>query len=80
MLNYRVDDLHQVLQELRAEAVQVVEQVEENEFGRFGWIFVPEGNKIELWQPYSEARPSRRAYRAACVLLARWSLPNMRLT
>ena len=51
MINYRVDDLHALLAALRAEGVQVEDEVEESEYGKFGWIIDPEGNKIELWQP-----------------------------
>jgi len=50
MINYRVEDLHALLAALRAEGVQVEEKVEESEFGKFGWVIDPEGNKIELWQ------------------------------
>lgn len=51
MVNFRVADLDQVLTELRAEGVEVLDRIEEHEFGRFGWIADPEGNRIELWQP-----------------------------
>jgi catechol 2,3-dioxygenase-like lactoylglutathione lyase family enzyme len=51
MVNYRVDDLHALLAALRAEGVQVEEKVEESEYGKFGWVNDPEGNKLELWQP-----------------------------
>jgi len=51
MINYRVDDLDAVLTQLRAEGVQVDERIEDSDFGRFGWIVDPEGNRIELWQP-----------------------------
>jgi catechol 2,3-dioxygenase-like lactoylglutathione lyase family enzyme len=51
MINYRVDDLPALLAALRAEGVQVDEKVEESEFGKFGWVIDPEGNKVELWQP-----------------------------
>lgn len=51
MINYRVDDLHALLAVLRAEGVQVDEKTEESEFGKFGWVIDPEGNKLELWQP-----------------------------
>ena len=47
----KVDDLHAVLAELRAEGVQVDDKVEELEYGKFGWIIDPEGNRIELWEP-----------------------------
>lgn len=48
MVNYRVEDLEAVLAALRAEGCEVAE---ETEFGKFGWVLDPEGNKIELWQP-----------------------------
>jgi len=51
MINYRVDDLHALLAVLRAEGVQVEDKVEESEYGKFGWVIDPEGNKLELWQP-----------------------------
>jgi predicted enzyme related to lactoylglutathione lyase len=51
MVNYRVADLHGLLRLLREEGCQVLEKVEESEFGIFGWVMDPEGNKVELWQP-----------------------------
>jgi len=39
---------------LRKEGVAVVGEVEEFEYGKFGWIMDPEGNKIELWEPIDE--------------------------
>jgi predicted enzyme related to lactoylglutathione lyase len=51
MINYRVEDLEQVLASLRAEGCEVDERVESSEFGRFGWVSDPEGNRIELWEP-----------------------------
>ncbi len=51
MINYRVADLHALLAALRAEGVQVEDKIDESEYGKFGWIIDPEGNKVELWQP-----------------------------
>lgn len=51
MINYRVADLHALLKALRDEGCQVLDKVEQSEFGIFGWVMDPEGNKIELWQP-----------------------------
>jgi predicted enzyme related to lactoylglutathione lyase len=51
MINYRVQDLHALLAALRAEGVRVEDKVEESEYGKFGWVVDPEGNKVELWQP-----------------------------
>ena len=51
MINYRVDDLAALLQALRAEGCQVLEKTDDSEYGKFGWVMDPEGNKVELWQP-----------------------------
>ena len=51
MVNYRVDDLDALLAALRAEGCQVDDKVEESEYGKFGWVMDPEGNRLELWQP-----------------------------
>ncbi len=51
MLNFVVKDLTALLEALRKEGVQVMDKTDESEFGKFGWILDPEGNKIELWEP-----------------------------
>ncbi|MEZ5558610.1 MAG: VOC family protein [Pseudomonadales bacterium] len=51
MINYRVEDLHALLAQLRKEGCDVDAKVEESEYGKFGWVMDPEGNRIELWQP-----------------------------
>ncbi|MEJ0085448.1 MAG: VOC family protein [Pseudomonadota bacterium] len=51
MVNYRVDDVHALIAALRAEGCQVIDKVDESEFGKFGWVVDPDGNKIELWEP-----------------------------
>ena len=51
MINFRVDDLDALLQQLRSEGVQVDADVQDSEYGKFGWIMDPEGNRVELWQP-----------------------------
>jgi predicted enzyme related to lactoylglutathione lyase len=51
MFNFRVDNLEELLKALRAEGVQVDEKMEAHEFGKFGWIMDPEGNRVELWEP-----------------------------
>jgi predicted enzyme related to lactoylglutathione lyase len=53
MVNYRVEDLAALLQALRAEGCTVLEKTEDSEYGKFGWVMDPEGNKVELWQPPS---------------------------
>ena len=54
MFNYRVEDLRALFDVLRAEGVSIVGEIEESEYGKFGWIVDPEGNKIELWEPVDE--------------------------
>lgn len=51
MVNYRVDDLDAMLAQLRNAGVEVVERVEEYDYGRFGWAVDAEGNRFELWEP-----------------------------
>lgn len=51
MVNYRVEDLDALLAALRAEGCAVDDKVDDSEYGKFGWVVDPEGNKIELWQP-----------------------------
>ena len=51
MVNYRVADLAALLAALRAEGCNVLEKTDDSEFGKFGWVIDPEGNKVELWQP-----------------------------
>lgn len=51
MFNYRVENLERLLEILKEEGVEVVGKIEEYDYGKFGWIMDPEGNKIELWEP-----------------------------
>jgi len=51
MINYRVADLGALLRALREEGCNVIEKTEDGEYGKFGWVIDPEGNKVELWQP-----------------------------
>jgi catechol 2,3-dioxygenase-like lactoylglutathione lyase family enzyme len=52
MINYRVADLAELLTALRAAGVEVdPKSGEDSEFGKFGWITDPEGNRVELWEP-----------------------------
>jgi len=51
MLNLRVHDLFALLDELKNKNVTITGDPIDEEYGKFGWIMDPEGNKIELWQP-----------------------------
>ena len=51
MINYRVDNLVEMLAQLRAGGVEIVGGPESHENGKFAWVMDPEGNKVELWEP-----------------------------
>jgi predicted enzyme related to lactoylglutathione lyase len=52
MFNFRVENLGELLKALREEGVQVDDKMEEyDDYGKFGWIMDPEGNRVELWEP-----------------------------
>ena len=55
MMNFRVENLKELLDILKDEGVTIVGEIEEFEYGKFGWILDPEGNKIELWEPIDSA-------------------------
>lgn len=57
MVNYIVDDLEALLQQLRREGVRTVKRMEVSAYGKFGWVEDPEGNRVELWEP---PKPKRR--------------------
>ena len=54
MINYRVDDLDGVLENLRAAGCVIDENIEDYDYGRFAWATDPEGIRFELWQPKGE--------------------------
>jgi catechol 2,3-dioxygenase-like lactoylglutathione lyase family enzyme len=56
MINYIVDDLDALLERLKEEGVKIDAKRMDESYGRFAWIYDPDGNKIELWQPAS-AKP-----------------------
>jgi predicted enzyme related to lactoylglutathione lyase len=51
MINYRVDNLDELLTQLRAAGVEIHKGPESHENGRFAWILDPDRNKVELWEP-----------------------------
>jgi predicted enzyme related to lactoylglutathione lyase len=51
MINYRVDNLSELLDQLRADGVNVIQGPESDDNGKFAWIMDPDENKIELWEP-----------------------------
>ena len=51
MINYRVDDMEKLIEQLTAADIDILQGPEYHENGVFAWIMDPEGNKIELWEP-----------------------------
>ncbi len=51
MFNLVVDDLEEALDQVREGGAELVGEIEEYDYGRFGWFLDPEGNKVELWEP-----------------------------
>jgi predicted enzyme related to lactoylglutathione lyase len=51
MINYRVENLEQLVEQLKAEGVTMADEIETFEYGKFVHIIDLEGNKTELWEP-----------------------------
>jgi len=58
MVNFRVRDLNAMLDQLRANGCDVDSKTQGGEFGKFGWVMDPEGNRIELWEPPGPNTPT----------------------
>jgi predicted enzyme related to lactoylglutathione lyase len=54
MINFRVKDLETLMERLKEEGVEIVGEILQEDYGKFGWVMDPEGNKIELWEPLNE--------------------------
>src|SRR4051794_15535154 len=50
MVNFRVADLDAMLAQLRSAGVEVIDALEESDYGRFGWAVDPEGTRFEIWE------------------------------
>ncbi len=51
MINYRVVNIEDLVEQLKEKGVKIVDSIETYEYGKFVHIMDPEGNKIELWEP-----------------------------
>ena len=54
MINYRVENLEALVEQLKNEGVTIVDKIESFDYGKFVHIIDAEGNKIELWEPAAE--------------------------
>lgn len=51
MINFRVENIESLVQDLKKKNVNVVDSIESYDYGKFVHIMDNEGNKIELWEP-----------------------------
>lgn len=51
MVNFRIDNLDQLMAQLEAAGVRIDPKRDDSEYGKFAWIWDPEGNRVELWEP-----------------------------
>jgi predicted enzyme related to lactoylglutathione lyase len=51
MINYRVDNLEALVEELKKNGVTILDVIETYDYGKFVHILDAEGNKVELWEP-----------------------------
>ncbi len=54
MINYRVENLEALVGQLRKEGVQIIDDIEKHDYGKFAHILDAEGNRVELWEPNDE--------------------------
>jgi predicted enzyme related to lactoylglutathione lyase len=54
MINYRVQHIEALVEKLKENGVQVVDEITSYDYGKFVHIMDPEGNKIELWEPVDQ--------------------------
>ena len=51
MINYRIDNMDEMIAQLRSGGVAIHQGPEAHENGKFAWIMDPDGNRVELWEP-----------------------------
>ncbi len=51
MINYTVQNIEALVENLRKDGVTILDEIESYEYGKFIHIMDTEGNKIELWEP-----------------------------
>jgi len=56
MINYRVDNMAEMIDQLKKGGVEILQGPDADENGKFAWIVDPDGNKVELWEPKNPGR------------------------
>ena len=54
MINYRVEHIEALVEQLRTQGVTILDDIETYDYGKFVHILDPEGNKVELWEPVDQ--------------------------
>ena len=50
MINYRVENIEVLVEELKNARVKIIDEITDSEYGKFVHILDPEGNSIELFE------------------------------
>jgi lactoylglutathione lyase len=61
MINYRVEDLVLMVEELKKENVTIIDEIADYDYGKFVHVLDPEGNIIELWEPKEDLNEDNAA-------------------
>ncbi|MDR2008010.1 MAG: VOC family protein [Alphaproteobacteria bacterium] len=59
MINYRVENLEELLENLKSEGIEIIDGIEEYPYGKFAHILDLDGNKLELWEPIGEKEDNK---------------------
>ena len=51
MINYRIDNMDEMLAQLKQNGVEILKGPDTDFNGKFAWVLDPDGNKVELWEP-----------------------------
>ena len=54
MINYRVENLEELVLLLQKEGVRILDEIQTYEYGKFVHILDPDGHSIELWEPVDQ--------------------------
>lgn len=54
MINFRVANIEKLVEQLRKDGVQILDDIATYDYGKFVHIMDIEGNKIELWEPVDQ--------------------------
>ena len=61
MINYRIDNMDEMIAQLKSGGVEIQKGPEYHENGVFAWVMDPDGNKVELWEPKIFDEKNKRA-------------------